>query len=429
MHLGANLIQWLGVGIVALMGLQAVALFVSTAPRLASQRRQQRIAEEILEEQLRTARARRVIREGTSQSWNGWRKFRVERKVLECSDVVSIYLTPHDRKRLPAFEPGQFLTFQLRIPGIAQPVVRCYSLSDAPAEDCYRISVKRVPAAKADLKPGVVSNYFHDQLQEGDIVDVKAPAGAFYLDLANRTPIVLIAGGIGITPVLSMVNALARDGPIPRETWFFLGARSGEENFAREHLRKLAARHENLKVHFCYSAPSAQEKQGVDFDHACRVSTELFKKLLPSNNYEYYLCGPPAFMESLTSGLREWGVPDSCVHFEAFGPASVPAKPAAAGAPAPGAGQPAEAATSHRVTFARSGKELRWGGGVGNLLELAEKNGVNLPSGCRSGNCGTCLTAVRSGKVEYNKPPSCQPEAGSCLTCIGVPAGELVLDA
>jgi ferredoxin-NADP reductase len=429
-HLGANLIHWLGVGIIALVALQALAMFVSTAPRISSQTRQQRLAEEILEEQLRTARARRVIREESSHSWNGWRKFRVLRKVQESADVVSIYLTPHDNIRLPSFEPGQFLTFQLRIPGVPQPVVRCYSLSDAPAEDCYRISVKRVPAAKPDLKPGVVSNYFHDVLKEGDIIDVKAPGGAFFLDLASRTPIVLIAGGIGITPVLSMVNSLARQGAISRETWFFLGARNGEENFAREHLRALAAKQENLKVHFCYSAPAAHEKQGVDYDEACRVSADLFKKLLPSNNYEYYLCGPPAFMESLTSGLREWGVPDGSVHFEAFGPASVPARQPAPATAAPGGASPsAGPVTTRRVNFARSGKELAWSGDAGNLLELAEKNGVMLPSGCRSGNCGTCLTAVKSGKVEYNKPPACQPEAGSCLTCIGVPAGELVLDA
>ena len=124
-------------------------MFVSSTSRLSGQRRQDQLAAGILAEQLRAARVRRVSREETSLSWNGWRKFQVLRKVRECSDIVSIYLIPHDRKKLPAFLPGQFLTFQLRIPGLPQPVVRCYSLSDAPDDDCYRISVKRVPGEQA----------------------------------------------------------------------------------------------------------------------------------------------------------------------------------------------------------------------------------------------------------------------------------------
>lgn len=426
MHLSAAILQWIGLGLIVLVTLQALALFVSTASRFKSQKRQQQLAAEVLQEQLRAARVHRVLREESSLTWNGWRKFQVIRKSKECGDVVSLYFAPHDRKKIPAFNPGQFLTFQVRVPGMPQPVVRCYSLSDAPKEKYYRISVKRVPAAKPEFKPGVVSNYFHDQLNEGDIIDLKPPGGGFYLDLASRSPVVLIAGGIGITPVLSMVNALTNRPPLTRETWFFLGVRHGEENFRKDHLRKLASQHENLHVVFCYSNPLPHEKEGVDFEHGCRVSADLFKKILPSNNYEYYLCGPPPFMESVTKGLRDWGVPDSAVHFEAFGPASVAVKPAAVAAAA-AAG--ADTGKKLKVKFARSNKELVWSGDVANLLELAEKNGVALPSGCRSGSCGTCMTAVKSGKVSYPKAPSFQVEDGSCLTCIGSPSDELVLDA
>ena len=424
MHLSAALLEWIGLGLVALVTLQALALFVSTASRFKSQKRQQQLAADVLQEQLRAARVHRVLREESSLTWNGWRKFQVIRKSKECGDVVSLYFAPHDRKKMPGFYPGQFLTFQVRIPGMPQPVIRCYSLSDAPKEKYYRISVKRVPAAKPEHKPGLVSNYFHDHLKEGDIIDLKPPGGAFYLDLASRTPVVLIAGGIGVTPVLSMVNALTSRGPLTRETWFFLGVRHGQENFRRDHLRKLASQHEKLHMVFCYSNPLDNEKEGVDYDHGCRVSADLFKKLLPSNNYDYYLCGPPPFMESITRGLRDWGVPDSSVHFEAFGPASVSVKPA----PAPAA-TGADTGKKVKVTFARSNKELFWSPDVANLLELAEKNGVTLSSGCRAGNCGTCMTAVKSGHVSYAKPPAFQCEGGSCLTCIGSPADELVLDA
>lgn len=425
MHVGAELLQWIGLGLIAVVSLQAVMLFVSTLSRFSAQRRQQQLAAEVLEEQLKAAHVHRVLREDSSLTWNGWRKFQVVRKSKECADVMSIYFAPHDRKKMPGFYPGQFLTFQVRIPGMPQPVIRCYSLSDAPKEKYYRISVKRVPASRPEFKPGLVSNYFHDELNEGDIIDLKPPGGVFYLDLASRTPVVLIAGGIGITPVLSMVNALTQRGPLTRETWFFLGVRHGEENFRRDHLKKLASQHENLHIHFCYSDPKPHEKEGVDFHHAARVSADLLKKVLPSNNYDYYLCGPPPFMEAVTKGLRDWGVPDSAVHFEAFGPASVSVKPTVPAAIA----DAAATGKKVKVTFARSNKEAFWTADIPNLLELAEKNGVSLPSGCRAGNCGTCMTAVKSGKVTYQKPPAFQCEGGSCLTCIGAPTDELVLDA
>ena len=265
-HRAAELLQWIGLGLVAVLALQAVTLLVSTSSRFSAQRRQQRLAAEVLEEQLRTVQVRRVMREESSLTWNGWRKFQVVHKSVECSDVVSLYFARHDRKKIPGFNPGQFLTFQLRIPGIPQPVVRCYSLSDAPKEKYYRISVKRVPASKPEHKPGLVSNYFHDHLKEGDIIDCKPPAGAFFLDLAERTPVVLIAGGIGITPVLSMANALTARGPLTRETsWFFLGVRNGAKTFATSICRKLAAAHDKLHIQFCYSNPSENEKEGIDY--------------------------------------------------------------------------------------------------------------------------------------------------------------------
>ena len=425
MHVSVELLQWFGLGLIGIVGVQALTFAASSVSRLRSLKRQQRLASEILEEQLRTARAHRVIREESSLSWNGWRKFQVVRKSKECADVVSLYFAPHDRKKIPSFYPGQFLTFQVRIPGMPQGVIRCYSISDAPKEKYYRISVKRVPASKPGLKAGLVSNYFHDHLQEGEIIDLKPPGGSFYLDLASRTPVVLIGGGIGVTPLLSMVNALTQRGPLNRETWLFLGVKHGEENFRRQHLLKLASDHENLHIRFCYSNPLPNEKEGTDFHHGCRVSADLLKSVLPSNNYDYYLCGPPPFMESITRGLREWGVPDAAVHFEAFGPASVSVKPSAAAVNA----ESAAVAKMLKITFSRSNKELFWTPDVANLLELAEKNGVTLQSGCRSGSCGTCVTAVKSGKVVYQKPPSFQPEGGSCLTCIGAPESELVLDA
>ncbi|NOT01501.1 MAG: 2Fe-2S iron-sulfur cluster binding domain-containing protein, partial [Phycisphaerales bacterium] len=235
---------------------------------------------------------------------------------------------------------------------------------------------------------------------------------------------VLIGGGVGITPVLSMLNAIAECGST-RETWFFYGVRHGGEHIMRDHLRRLDQEHENIHVRACYSDVRPEDREGDDYDIGERVSVELFKRLLPSNNYAFYICGPPPMMNSLTDGLKQWGVPDERIYFEAFGPASVkPAKPPAAAAAAL-----APAAVSAKVAFARSGKSFPWSGESKSLLAFAESNGVAMESGCRAGNCGSCLVAVKSGKVRYLQPPGATVEPGSCLTCISVPDGDVTIDA
>ena len=163
--------------------------------------------------------------------------------------------------------------------------------------------------------------------------------------------------------------------------------------------------------------------KGKDYHHEGRVGIELLKEVLPSNNFEYYLCGSGAFMKSLTDGLEAWGVPDSVVHFEAFGPATVKKKAAVL--------TPAE--TSHlqkvMVTFARSNKTVRWEPSLENLLEFAKSQGVKIDSGCCAGGCGSCEVAIKSGDVDYLKKPDATPNPGSCLACVCRPKNDLVLDA
>ena len=368
--------------------------------------------------------SREVERTKATSTWSGTRKFRVQRKLMEGGEICSFYLRPHDGKKIPPFEPGQYLTFNLKLQGRDRPLVRCYSLSDSPLEtDYYRVSIKRVdaPPKNPELPPGASSTYFHKELEEGDILDVKAPSGNFYLDLGKHTPVVLIGGGIGVTPMLSMLNTLCGLGS-QREIWFFYGVRHGGEHIMREHLERLAAENENVKLQICYSDPrEGEDELGKDYQYAERVSVELFRRLLPSNNYEYYICGPPPMMESITSDLKEWGVPDSFVHFEAFGPASVK-KTATPKVESQGL-------SKVDVSFSRSGKTLSWDSSIGTLLDLAEANGIVMDFGCRAGSCGSCVTALKSGEVDYPEPPSAGPEDGTCLTCVAVPKSSLVLDA
>jgi len=372
---------------------------------------------------LQRARAEEIQK--TQNTWNGFRKFEVAEKINEIDDCHSIYLKPHDGRPLPPFEPGQFLTFKFKVPDQTSDVIRCYSLSDAPGRDYYRITVKKVPPprGKPELPSGVSSTYVNEVLKEGDIIDVRAPNGGFYLQRQHRRPVVLIGGGVGITPVLSMLNYIIEHEP-DRETWFFFGAPNKAGHIMQQHLREVAENHPNINMNICYSDPTENDKHGEDYDHHARVSVELFKELLPSNNYEYYFCGPPPMMNALDADLKAWGVPEADIHYEAFGPASV--KKAA---PPAAASEGAEAAAAIPLTFAKSGKTLDWTPAAGTILDLAEANGVDIASGCRAGSCGTCLTAIIEGDVGYATPPDAAVENGSCLACVGTPKGPLKIDA
>ena len=365
---------------------------------------------------------KRLENEKARLSWNGFRKFEVVSKVKETHDITSFYLSPHDGKPLPSFFPGQFLTFQLNIEGNTHPVVRCYSLSDSPHHpDRYRVSIKKVPPPRNDPKapPGLVSNHFHESINENDILDVKAPSGQFYLDIHAKGPVVLLAGGVGITPVLSMLNALV-EVDSQREIWFCLGVRNKKEHIMKEHLEKVAKENPNVNLQVFYSSPAETDFKEKDYHIEGRVKVSSLINLLPSNNYDFYICAPPPMVEDLRNDLAAWGVPKTSIHFEAFGPATVKKCTT---------NSESKDVPKIDVSFTKSGKVFPWDPNLTSLLELAENNGIPLDSGCRAGNCGTCLTAIKSGEVSYVGEPGSLPEEGSCLACIAVPKGDLTLDA
>lgn len=353
--------------------------------------------------------------------WTGFRRFEVARKVEECRGISSFYLKPHDGKEIPAYYPGQYLTFRLQIPGQTRDVIRCYSLSDCYREDHYRISIKRAepPPDAADAPPGLASSFFHDSVNEGDIVDVKPPTGNFYLNVRQSEGVVLLAGGIGVTPMLSMLSALVETNS-RQPVWFFYGVKNSFELVQVEHLRSIAESHNNVELVLCFSKPQDYEELGEDYHHAGRVTTDLLKEKLGTNNYQFYLCGSGPFMDSLTTGLNEWGVPDNKVHTEAFGPSSVSKKPA------PGEAQ-ADTGEQFEIDFAKSQNKVK-SSNLRTILEIAEENSVPLDFGCRVGNCGTCSIAIRSGNVKYEGDHDADIEEGSCLACIAKPASNLVLD-
>ncbi|MFZ2160958.1 MAG: 2Fe-2S iron-sulfur cluster-binding protein [Sideroxyarcus sp.] len=359
-------------------------------------------------------------------AWKGFRTFHVERKVVEdaAQSVCSFYLKPEDGQALPEFLPGQFLTFQLEMPNAAggtEQILRCYSLSDAPRHDGYRVSIKRALApAGSVVAPGRSSNYFHDQVAIGSRLQVRAPSGHFYID-SSDAPVVLIGGGIGITPMLSMLNWCLAEQP-GREVWLFYGVRHGRELVMKSHLETLAAAHPNFHLRFCFSDPLPDDIVGRDYQYRGRIDVQLLRVQLPLKPYHYYICGPTPLMESLVPALEDWGVPDAHIHYEAFGPASIKRKQAAAPAVA------VAAESDIVVTFARSGKQLQWQPASGNLLEFAEANGIAVDSGCRAGGCGSCQATIRAGEVSYRQEPEFDPEPGNCLLCVSIPKTSITLE-
>ncbi len=365
--------------------------------------------------------------------WQGYLPFKVVRRQIEDDNqsVCSFYLERADGNTspLPGFRPGKFLTFRLELPrpdGTNEPVIRCYSLSDAPYPGQFRVSIKRVPAPEGTpFPPGRSSNHFHEHVQAGSVLSVKAPAGHFYLDRSDA-PVVLIGGGIGITPMMSMLNTCLAGQP-GREIWLFYGVRNSREVVMRAHLEALAAAHPNFQLRLCYSNPLPGELPGRDFEHHGRVDVLLLRTQLPIRPYHFYICGPTPMMQTLVPALEDWGVPDSRIHFEAFGPASIKRRNAVQPQAAETVG--GEGSASIMVSFARSGMQLAWQAHAHSLLDFAESNGIAIASGCRSGACGTCQTEITAGEVAYQQAPDFDPEPGTCLPCVCVPRSNLVLEA
>jgi ferredoxin-NADP reductase len=362
-------------------------------------------------------------------TWAGWRDFRVESDTFEDHTQTqrSLILAPMDGLPLPDFAPGQYLTFSLDL--AASPtepkrtIVRCYSLSDRPNSKSYRITVKRMPAplTPPDLPSGAASSFIHDAIHSGDILKVKAPAGQFVLDRTSDVPAVFIAGGIGVTPMISMISWSLAHQP-ERRLHLFYGVRNSGDHAFRAFLEELARSHPAFLLDVLYGAPGPHDVQGEDFQHAGFIDVALLKRVLPHGRHLFYVCGPPAMMASLVPALVDWGVPKSDIHFESFGPASS------------GYVQPMTSAAGAQVTrpvdvqFRRSRRTVAWTGEDASLLDFAERHDIFVESGCRTGSCGTCETRLVSGEVRYGSKPDFEVPLGACLLCVSVPVSNLVLE-
>ena len=269
--------------------------------------------------------AERLAKAGTSTvGRKGLRPFVVERKEPESETISSFYLVPEDGAPLAAFLPGQFLTLELDIPGQPTPVIRTYSLSAGPRPEHYRLSIKREPAPvdQPAVPAGLSSNFFHDRVELGATLRVGAPRGKFHLDPDSERAVVLLSGGVGLTPMISMLDAIVH-GTAPRPVWFVHGTRNGREHAMGAHVRRLAEENDNVHVHIRYSQPDPDDLEGRDYDSRGRVDVALLKQMLPFDDYDFFICGPTPFMRSLYCDLLSMGISESRIHYEFFGSGSM----------------------------------------------------------------------------------------------------------
>ncbi|MGA2927059.1 MAG: MOSC and FAD-binding oxidoreductase domain-containing protein [Solirubrobacteraceae bacterium] len=351
-------------------------------------------------------------------AWAGFRPLAVTAITRESDSVISIRLEDPNGGALPAARAGQYLTLRVQPPG-QRSVLRNYSLSGPPGAGYYRVTVKRE-------RGGLASGYLHTRLAVGDRLEIAAPRGTFFLD-QTHAPVLLISAGIGATPVLAMLQALAQE-QSNREIWWLYGARNSREHSFAAETQALLAALPNARRHVYYSQPGPNDLQGRDFDTTGRLTAALLAELQPPSDAESYVCGPAQFMDDISAGLAALGIEASHIHTEPFGPApgltpGIAATPART--PHQPTGQPGNGPT---IEFARSALAVQWSNGYGSLLELAEACDVPVRWSCRTGVCQTCETTLIAGTVDYSPDPVEPAADGSVLLCCSQPRDDIALD-
>jgi len=359
-----------------------------------------------------------LANEEQAPAWPGFRQMRVANIHKESDNVTSFILEPNDGQHLPLFQAGQFVVLRLLVDPGKTPVLRSYSLSDLPAADHFRISIK------SELN-GIGSSFLCNRAREGDLLDVSAPRGSFTLH-PSQGPVILLSAGVGATPVMSMLHTLVAERS-QREIWWIYGARNRVGHPFAEESRSLLKQLSRGRGYIVYSRPAAIDRVGTDFDAPGHIDTALLERIGVSRSSDFYLCGPSSFLQNMRDGLQNWGVLAANVHTEIFGSleAITPGMARVVHTPhlpqgPPGSGPP--------VSFARSGITAAWDPKFASLLELAEACDVPVRWSCRSGVCHTCMTGLIGGSIIYNPEPLERPAPGNVLVCCSQPNAGVTLD-
>ncbi|WP_186576942.1 NO-inducible flavohemoprotein [Aquibacillus kalidii] len=256
--------------------------------------------------------------ENKDGGWIGYRDFEVANKVKESDVITSFYLKPVDGGKIPTFKPGQYLTVKIDRDDAEYTCLRQYSLSCGPNKGHYRISVKREDSM-SDKPAGVVSTYLHQSVNVGDILPISAPAGDFVLEEDTR-PLVLISGGVGLTPLTSMLETVIESQP-SREVYFLHAAQNGSVHGLKDSLKEATDNNKQVHSYVVYEHPSESDKTEALFAKEGYIDLDFIKSVIPTNDASFYFCGPEGFMKAINRSLKEWNVAESDIHFEFFGPA------------------------------------------------------------------------------------------------------------
>ena len=348
----------------------------------------------------------------TASSRSEWHKFRVSRIVDESAVIKSFYLERADGAAMASHRAGQHLPIRLPQPGGEPPLLRNYTISVAPSAQQLRISVRKL---------GVGSSYLHDAVAVGDLIDCREPDGDFIIDTSPAHPVVMIAAGVGITPILAMISHLVDEGErtgAMRPITFFYAARTKAERGFDGELDRLSARSNGKLTIIRLLQETDDAVIGADYEEQGFLSADVLEKYLGFQLYDFYMCGPPGFMQAVYDALTSHGVADHRIFAEAFGPASLKrqvdirdAEPKA---------EPSTVPVD--VVFNAAGDHGAWTPGAGSLLEFAESSGLTPEFGCRVGACGACKTPLIAGAVAYFRETSAAHSDNEVLICSAVPA-------
>ena len=349
----------------------------------------------------------------------GFRPLSVSRIDRESVDVISLTLKPTDGRRLTTPFAGQFVVLRLRPTPDGPLLFRSYSLSGLPSDAHYRVSVKAEPN-------GAAGNYLNRNVRTGDVLDVSEPRGSFILRPGDG-PAVLLSAGIGATPVLAMLHALAASAT-PRAVWWLHSARDGKSHSFGAEVRQLLKMLARGRSQIWYSRPASDDREGREYDATGRLGIKALNELGVPQDGDFYICGPSSFLSDLSTDLAAWGVRPDRIHSEIFA-GSPSLRPGITATPARAPHLPTGTpGTGPLVSFARSGIVTRWRLDDQSLLELAEACDVPVRWSCRTGVCHNCESGLISGSVTYEPDPLDAPAEGNILICCSRPKDDVVID-
>lgn len=340
-----------------------------------------------------------------------FRDFIITRIVVESTTIKSFYLKPNDKELLEGYLPGQFIAVRVKPVKGENEQIRNYTLSDSPGKDYYRITTKRE-------EHGIVSNYFHDKLNEGDIVEVSKPSGNFHLIPGNSNPVVLLSGGVGITPMLSMLEFITEK-EAAKKVFFLHSSLNKDVQPVFHRLKEIESNNKNLYLSIHHTYPNSDEIQDIDFNYKGMISKKYLSLVLPKTESDYFLCGPTMFMEAMYQNLIALGVKEEKINYEYFGEGKRLGS------------QPLiqkSVSKSYKVRFTKSDVEVDWDDPNQSILEVAEANGLSPVFSCRMGTCSSCESRLLNGNIEYDPEPFMDPTKGKIFICCAKPTSDVEIE-